>query len=170
MQAHLLLLFSLVWAKCLGKTHYVLLSYSFTAVYTYHPREEKQDNNNCLLFSAQGTLPTAVLQPALTILAIGGDVTFSCTTTEADSATWMHNNAIIDVDANHIINTSDQLFELVVFDFSSDLTGNYTCVATNDAGSVSSSTAVLELAGESSIQFNTALGLVMFRACRTLGR
>ena len=60
----------------------------------------------------------------------------------------MHDNTVITVDANHVISASDQLFELMVIDFSSDLTGNYTCVATNDAGSVSSRTAVLELAGK----------------------
>lgn len=129
-----------------------MLSYLFTAVYTF----------NICLFSAQGTLPTAAIEPALTILAIGQEATFSCTTTEAISVTWMHSNAIVTVDSNHIINTSDQLFELRVIDFSSDLAGSYTCVAINEAGSVSSSTAVLELAGKS----NNLIHL-QNRDCRT---
>lgn len=100
-------------------------------------------------YSAQ--LPEATIAPTLRIVAAGGSVALSCVTSRAASpATWLRNGRLLSDDANHSIDTSLNL--LVISNFAEDFVGNYTCVAGNNAGMVSSNTAVLQLAGKSDLR------------------
>lgn len=84
------------------------------------------------------------------IQAPGESVTFTCTVTGTTSpATWRRDNSPVTEDSSNSIDDAQN--QLTVSNFSSNLAGNYTCVASNDVGSVSSSTAVLQVAGESSL-------------------
>ena len=78
-------------------------------------------------------------------VAQGTSTTFTCITAGATSSiTWKHNNRDILAGTNFRISPGN----LTVINFSPDLEGNYTCIASNAVGISSSSTAVVHLAGE----------------------
>ena len=89
-------------------------------------------------------LPEATIAPSIQTVEVGHSATFSCTTARAISTTeWRRNNVPISNDPDHSINDSGNTLTVT-----NAQGGNYTCVAENDAGSVSSNTAVLQLAGK----------------------
>lgn len=106
---------------------------------------------------AQSTLPVATVTPTLDTLSPTGSATLSCLITGMTSSSrvaWRRNDMPISAAANTAFNGNN----LTVSNFSVDFAGNYTCVATNEVGTVSSNPAVLQLAEHDASFFSTDVG------------
>ena len=92
------------------------------------------------------TLPHISVQPSGGIFADGSPpIILECVAEDADSIQWAHNEGIITSDPSRTIGSDNAL---TIVSLNGDLAGNYTCLASNEVGTVTSAIAEIELAGE----------------------
>ena len=89
-------------------------------------------------------LPTFTLHPAGGVYRNQTEVTLRCEASAATSLQWSHNGYLVTPDARRTIGTNT----LTIVRLNNDVAGNYTCLASNDVGTITSAVAEVQIAGE----------------------
>ena len=93
---------------------------------------------------SQDVLPSITQHPTGGTYGEGSEVTLSCEVQDATAIEWSHNGVMVTEGDGVVIGENS----LTIAILSADHTGNYTCLASNSIGIITSAIAEIELAGE----------------------
>ena len=88
-------------------------------------------------------LPTFTVHPAGGVYRTQTEVTLRCEASGATSLQWNHNGNLVTPDARRTIGAN-----LTIVRLNNDVAGNYTCLASNDVGTITSAVAEVQIAGK----------------------
>ena len=95
-------------------------------------------------------LPTFTVHPAGGVYRNQTGVTLGCEASGATSLQWSHNGNLVTPDARRTIGANT----LTIVSLNNDVAGNYTCLASNDVGTITSAVAEVQIAGKHTVRTN----------------